>query len=334
MRNALLSLLVAILLPACTSAPPLAADPLPSWRDGLAHARILEFVEDVSDPSNLSFVPENQRIAVFDNDGTLWSEQPVYFQLLFAIDRVRQLAPEHPEWRGKQPFQAAIDGNLGELAAGGTEGVMELVMATHTGMTTADFRLVVEEWIEHARHPTLDRRYTELVFQPMLELLAYLREHGFQTWIVSGGGVEFMRVWAEQVYGIPPEQTIGSRVALRFEMRDGQPVLLREPKLAFLDDQDGKPIAIENVIGRRPILAFGNSDGDLQMLQWTMAGNGPHFAGLVHHTDADREFAYDRKSKIGKLDKALDEANAKGWLVVDMAKDWATVYTPAQPADR
>ena len=303
-----------------------AAEALPSWNDGAAKARIVAFVQGVTDPRSRSYVPPAERIAVFDNDGTLWSEQPAYFQLAFAIDRVRALAPQHPEWKGKQPFQGVLEGDLKAVAATGERGLMELVMATHAGMTTEEFAASVRQWVRTARHPTLKRPYTELVFQPMLELLGYLRANGFKTYIVSGGGIEFMRVFAEEVYGVPPEQVIGSTIATKYELRDGKPVIVREPKLDFIDDKAGKPLAINKFIGRRPIAAFGNSDGDFEMLEWTTAGAGPRLAVIVHHDDAAREFAYDRDSHIGKLRRGLDEGPGRGWSIVSMKNDWKAVY--------
>jgi phosphoserine phosphatase len=317
-----------------TVAPPGAnaqADPLPSWNAGPAKGRILAFVKAVTDDASADYVPPARRIAVFDNDGTLWSEQPAYFQLLFAIDRVKALAPKHPDWKTRQPFKAALEGDLKALAASGEKGLVELVMASHAGMTTEQFEQVVRDWIATARHPTLKRPYTELVFQPMVELLAYLRASGFKTFIVSGGGVEFMRPWVERVYGVPPEQVIGSSIAVRYEVVDGKPALVREPTLNFVDDKAGKPVGIHYHIGRRPIAAFGNSDGDFPMLEWTTAGPGRTLGVVVHHTDAAREFAYDRKSAIGRLDKALDEAPKRGWEVVDMKRDWATVFKVSVP---
>ncbi len=284
------------------------------------------FVDAVTTPGGAEFVPVEDRIAVFDNDGALWSEQPVYFQLLFAIDRVKAMAPDHPEWADTQPFKAVLDGDMEALAATGEHGLLELVMATHAGMTTAEFERIVMDWIRTARHPTLDRPFTELVYAPMLELLDYLRANGFKTFIVSGGGIEFMRPWTEEVYGIPPEQVIGSSIKVQFEMRDGTPVLVRQPAIDFIDDKAGKPVGIHKFIGRRPIAAFGNSDGDLEMLQWTTAGSGRRFGLIVHHTDADREWQYDRESHVGRLDRALDEAAGRGWTVVDMRQDWTTIY--------
>ena len=303
-----------------------AADPLPSWNDGASRARILAFVEAVTQAGGKDFVPPEDRIAVFDNDGTLWAEQPMYFQLFFALDRVKALAPKHPEWKTTQPFKAALEGDMKALAASGEKGLLTLVMATHAGMTTAEFEKIVKDWIATARHPTTKRPYTQMVYQPMLELLAYLRANGFKTFVVSGGGIEFMRPWVNEVYGVPPEQVIGSSIKTKFGMRDGKPVLMRLPEINFIDDKEGKPVGINQYIGRRPIAAFGNSDGDLQMLQWTTAGDGPRLALYVHHTDAEREWAYDRKSAFGRLDKGLDEALARGWTVVDMKKDWKVIY--------
>jgi phosphoglycolate phosphatase-like HAD superfamily hydrolase len=303
------------------------ADPLLSWNDGEAKQAIVGFVDRVTEDGGPDFVPPAERIATFDNDGTLWAEQPIYFQFAFAMDRVKALAPQHPEWQDTQPFKAALEGDREALAASGEKGLLQIVMATHAGMTTDEFRATVAEWLATARHPRFERPYTELAYQPMLELLDYLRAEGFKTFIVSGGGVEFMRVFAERVYGIPPEQVVGSSGVVKFELRpDGEPVLTKEGKVEFVDDGPGKPVGINRFIGRRPIMAFGNSDGDLQMLQWTTAGDSPRFGLIVHHTDAEREWAYDRESHIGKLDKALDEAAAKGWTVVDMKNDWQTIF--------
>ena len=303
-----------------------AADPLPSWNEGATKDAILDFVDCATKDGCSSYIPLAERIAVFDNDGTLWSEQPAYFQLQFAIDRVTQLAAQHPEWNDQQPFKAVIEGDRKTLAESGLEGALKLVMATHAGMTNDEFAVTVRDWLKTARHPRFDRPYTDLTFQPMLELLGHLRANGFKTYIVSGGGVDFLRVFAEEVYGIPPEQVIGSSIKTKFEMRDGQPVITRLPELDFVDDKEGKPIAIDKFIGRRPVAAFGNSDGDLQMLQWTAAGHGPRFCMIVHHTDATREWDYDRDSHVGRLDKALDEAKQRGWSIVDMKNDWETVY--------
>jgi phosphoserine phosphatase len=303
------------------------ADPLPSWNDGPARKAIIEFVERVTKEGSPDFVPPAERIATFDNDGTLWSEQPIYFQFAFALDRVKALAPQHPEWKAQQPFKAALDGDMKTLVASGEKGLVELMMATHTGMTTDEFAKTAADWLTTAKHPRFKRPYTELVYQPMLELMSYLRANGFKTFIVSGGTVEFMRAFTERIYGIPPEQVVGSTFVTQFQMReDGKPVLVRQPKIDFIDDGPGKPVGINKYIGRRPILAFGNSDGDQQMLQWTAAGAGARLMGLVHHTDAEREWAYDRKSHVGRLDKALDEATARGWVVVDMKQDWKMIY--------
>jgi phosphoserine phosphatase len=308
------------------SAVALAQDSLTSWNDGKAKQSIIGFVAKVAKEGSPDFVPVAERIAAFDNDGTLWAEQPMYFQFLFALDRVKVLAPRHPEWKTKEPFASLLKGNVKGALAGGERAMIEIVMATHAGMTTEEFETLVRDWIADAKHPKTGRLYTEMVYQPMLELLAYLRANGFRTFIVSGGGIEFMRPWTEKVYGIPPEQVIGSSIKTKFELRDGKPVLVRLPAINFVDDKAGKPVGINQHIGRRPILAFGNSDGDLQMLQWTAAGGGVRFMGLVHHTDAAREWAYDRTSAIGRLDKALDEASAKGWTVVDMKNDWKRIF--------
>jgi phosphoserine phosphatase len=301
-------------------------NPLPSWNDGAVKSSITDFVRRVTTQGGPDFVAVEQRIATFDNDGTLWVEQPMYTQLAFALDRVKALAPQHPEWKNKQPFGAVLTGDLKALAASGEKGLMRIVAITHAGMTTAEFEKIVSDWITTARHPRFNRLYTELVYQPMLELLAYLRANGFKTFIVSGGGIEFMRPWTERVYGVPPEQVVGSSIKTRFEMRDGTPVLFRLPEINFVDDKVGKPIGINEHIGRRPIAAFGNSDGDLEMLQWTTASRRPSLGLIVHHTDAEREYAYDRKSHFGKLDKALDAAQANEWTVVNMKEDWKRVF--------
>jgi len=287
----------------------------------------VQFVERSVSAGDSGFIAPADRIAVFDNDGTLWSEQPMYVQLFFAIDRVKALAPSHPEWQTREPFASILSGDP-RAALADEHSLVELVMATHAGLTTDEFDQVVREWIATARHPTTGRRFTEMVYQPMVELLAYLRTNGYRTFIVSGGGIEFMRPWAEEVYGILPEQVIGSSGKLVFEVRDGTPVIMKLPEIDFIDDKAGKPVGIQRFIGRRPVLAFGNSDGDLQMLQWTAAGPGPRFVGLVHHTDGEREVAYDRESSVGRLDKALNEATARGWAVVDMKRDWKAVFPP------
>jgi phosphoserine phosphatase len=302
------------------------AEPLPSWNDGQARRSIVDFVESAIRERGTGYVPPAERIAVFDNDGALWSEQPMYFQAFFVFDRVTAMAPAHPEWKEKEPFASVLRGDPKGALAGGEHALLEMVMATHAGVTTEEFEKIASDWVATARHPTTGRLFTEMVYQPMLELLAYLRANGFKTFIVSGGGIEFMRPWAERVYGVPPEQVIGSSIKTKFEMRDGRPVLVRLPELNFLDDKAGKPVGIQMHIGRRPVAAFGNSDGDLEMLQWTCAGSGSRLCLYVHHTDAEREWAYDRASSIGRLDKGLDEARAKGWTVVDMKKDWNRIY--------
>lgn len=304
-----------------------AIDPLPSWNNGKAKQSIIAFVMKVTKENSPDFVAPAERIAVFDNDGTLWAEKPMYFQLLFSVDRVKALASQHPEWQDKEPFASLLKGDVKGALAGGEHAMLEIVMDTHAGMTTEAFEKVVKGWIATAKHPATKRLYTEMVYQPMLEVLAYLRANGFRTFIVSGGGIEFMRPWTEKIYGIPPDQVVGSSIKTKFEMRDGKPVLVRLPELNFVDDKDGKPVGIHQHIGRRPIAAFGNSDGDLQMLQWTTAGHGPRFALYVHHTDAEREWAYDRKSSVGRLDKGLDEAQERGWTVVDMRRDWKVIYS-------
>jgi len=304
----------------------LAADPLPSWNDGPAKQSIITFVEKVTTPGSPDFVPVPERIATSDNDGTLWCEKPLPVQVYFALDRVKTLAPQHPEWQTKEPFASILKGDPKGLMAGGERGVVELFMATHAGNTTVEFEQIVKDWITTAKHPKTGKLYTEMVYQPMLEVLAYLRANGFKTFIVSGGGIEFMRPWTEKVYGIPPEQVVGSSVKTKFELRDGTPVLVRLPEVNFIDDKGGKPVGINQHIGRRPIAAFGNSDGDLQMLQYTGAGRGARFCLYVHHDDAAREYAYDRKDHLAKLDKGLDEAAAKGWTVVSMKDDWKTVF--------
>ena len=303
------------------------SDPLPSWSDGTVKQSIVTFIQTVTDRASPQFVPPEQRIATFDNDGTLWAEQPIYFQFAFALARVRALAPKHPEWKTKQPFKAVLDGDMKALAASGEKGMFQLLIATHTGMTTDEFTKTVVDWIGTAQHPRFERLYTDLVYQPMVELLAHLRANGFKTYIVSGGTVEFMRPWTERIYGIPPEQVVGTSFVTTFKLEtDGKPVLLRQPKIDYIDDGPGKPVSIQKFIGRRPVLAFGNSDGDQQMLQWTAAGDGARFMGLVHHTDAVREWAYDRQSHVGRLDKALDEAKRRGWTVVDMKADWKKIF--------
>jgi phosphoglycolate phosphatase-like HAD superfamily hydrolase len=297
-----------------------------SWNDGPAKASIVEFVDRVTNEDGPDYVAPAERIATFDNDGTLWAEKPMYFQMAFALDRLRALAPEHPEWQEKQLFKAALDGDLEFVFAGGDHAIIELVTASHTGMSSDEFTTTVQEWIATAKHPGTGRLYTDMVYQPMLELLGFLRSNGFKTYIVSGGGIEFMRTWVEGIYGIPPEQVIGSSVRTQFELQDGKPVLVRLPEVNFIDDHAGKPVGINQHIGRRPIAAFGNSDGDLQMFQWVAGREGPSFCLYVHHTDAEREWAYDRESPVGRLDKGLDEARARSWSVVDMRNDWNVVF--------
>ena len=301
-------------------------DPLPSWNDTAPKKAILKFVADTTAPEAPSFVPPAERIATFDNDGTLWAEQPMYFQLAFALDRVKALAPQHPKWKTQEPYKSLLEGNVQGLLAQGDHAILEIMMAAHAGMTNEEFSQIVKDWLTTARHPRFHRPYTDLVYQPMLELLAYMRANGFKTFIVSGGGIEFMRPWTEKSYGIPPEQVVGSSIVTKYEFRNGKPVLMRLPKIDFIDDGPGKPVGINRFIGRRPVFAFGNSNGDQQMLEWTAAGGGSRFLGIVHHTDAVREWAYDRTSHIGKLDKAWDEAKSKGWIVVDMKADWKKVF--------
>jgi phosphoserine phosphatase len=307
-----------------------ATDALPSWNDGATKARIVAFVQAVTEPGGKDFVPVPERIAVFDNDGTLWAEQPAYFQALFIRDRIHALAPQHPEWKTQEPYASLLKGDLKAVLAGGEKALLQLAMSTHAGMTTDEFRQTVSDWIATARHPKTGRLYTEMTYAPMRELLVYLRANGFKTWIVSGGGIEFMRPWAERVYGVPPEQVIGSSIQTQYEVRKGQPVLVRLPALNFVDDKAGKPVGIHQHIGRRPIAAFGNSDGDFEMLSWATSGAGARLGVIVHHDDAEREYAYDRKSHIGKLDRGLNEAGALGWTVVSMKDDWKTVFAPAQ----
>jgi hypothetical protein len=303
------------------------ADPLPSWNEGRAKQAILDFVAAVTRQGSPDFVPVPKRIATFDNDGTLWVEQPMYTQLAFALDRVKQLSSMHPEWAEKQPFKAALEGDMKTLAASGEHGVLELIMATHAGMTTQEFETAVTGWLATARHPRFKRPYTELVYEPMLELMTYLRANDFQTYIVSGGGIEFVRPWSESVYGIPPQQVVGSSIKTKFQMRDGKPTLFRLPQADFIDDKAGKPVGINEHIGARPIAAFGNSDGDLEMLQWTtLAGDRRRFGLIVHHTDAEREYAYDKQSPFGRLDTALDAAGTNNWTVVSMKDDWKEIF--------
>lgn len=302
------------------------ANPLPSWNDGATKQSILDFVAAVTREGSPDFVPPAERIATFDNDGTLWVEHPMYTQLAFALDRVKALAPQHPEWKDTQPFKAALEGDMKTLAETGEHGLMALLMATHPGMTTNEFQKIVADWIATARDPRFNRPYTELAYLPMIELLGFLRASGFKTFIVSGGGIEFMRPWTERVYGVPPEQVVGSSIKTKFQMRDGRPELFRLGEINFIDDNVGKPVGINEHIGRRPIAAFGNSDGDLEMLQWTTMTGGRRLGLIVHHTDAEREYAYDRDTSFGRLDKALDAAAINKWTVVDMKNDWKRIF--------
>jgi hypothetical protein len=313
-------------------------DPLPSWNDGAVKKSITDFVARVTREGGADFVPINERIATFDNDGTLWCEQPMYFQALFAMDRVKALAPKHPEWKDKEPFKALIEGDMKAVAAAGEKGLVAFIAASHSGMSVDDFHQIVLGWLDTARHPRFKRPYTSLIYQPMLELLTYLRANSFKTFIVSGGGIDFMRPWTEKVYGIPPEQVVGSSAITKFEIIDGKPVLMKTAQVEFVDDGPGKPVGINRFIGRRPIFAFGNSDGDQQMLEYTAGGDqgrsrpvfdgamGARFMGIVHHTDAEREYAYDRQSHVGRLDKALDEGRKRGWAITDMKRDWGVIF--------
>ncbi|MGM0560491.1 MAG: HAD family hydrolase [Pseudomonadota bacterium] len=301
-------------------------DPLASWNEGPAKSAILEFVVEVTEPDSPGYLAPDERIAVFDNDGTLWSEKPLYFQVLFAVERVQEMAGDHPEWTDTQPFEAALEEDWKAVAASGGQGLMKLLAATQSGMTDSAFTAKVEDWLDTARHPRFDRPFTELIFQPMLEVLTYLRANGFRTWIVSGGGIDFMRAWTEETYDIPPEQVIGSQVDLDYLSDAEAPTFERKSGTFFFTDGANKPIGIQRHVGRRPVIAFGNSDGDLEMLEWTTTGEGPRLGVLIHHTDADREWAYDRESDIGRLDKGLDEGPERGWIIVDMAADWAQVY--------
>jgi phosphoglycolate phosphatase-like HAD superfamily hydrolase len=303
-----------------------AADPLPSWKDGRTKQAIVEFVKQVTVKGGPKFVPPGERIAVFDNDGTLWAEQPMYFQLAFALDRVKSLAPQHPEWKEKEPFKSALAGDLAGVAAGGEKGLLELVAATHADTTSEEFEKAVKDWLAAAKHPRFNRPYTDLVYQPMLELLAFLRANGFKTFIVSGGGIEFLRAFAEKRYGVPPEQVVGSSIKTTYEVRDGRPVIARLPAIDFIDDKAGKPVGIQKFIGRRPLMAFGNSDGDFEMLEWTTAGPGPRFGLLVHHDDPQREWAYDRESHVGRLKRGLNEAPQRGWVIASMQRDWKRIF--------
>jgi phosphoserine phosphatase len=302
------------------------ADPLPSWNECPAKAAIVNFVERVTTESSVGFVPPAERIATFDNDGTLWCEQPNYVQVVFAVDRLKALAPQHPEWQRQEPFAALLKGNVQQTLSGALKDYEQLIDATHAGMSTADFERIVIDWFATARHPRFHRPYTACVYQPMLEVMVLLRSHGFKTYIVSGGGAEFMRPWTEQAYGVPPEHVVGSTIKTEFQLRDGRPVLMRLPAVDFVDDGPGKPVGIGKFIGRRPIASFGNSDHDIPMLEWTTLADGPRFGLLVHHTDGEREYAYDRQSLVGRLDKGLDLAPRRGWTVVDMRRDWKVIF--------
>jgi len=326
-RRALLSLLLAFGLCGHPSAFAQAPDPLPSWNDGAVKKSITDFVARVTTQGGADFVPLDQRIATFDNDGTLWAEQPIYFQVQFALDRVKAMAPMHPEWKTREPFKTVLSGDVKALARLGEKGLLQVMAATHSGMTVEDFSKTVADWIAGARHPRFNRPYTDMIYQPMLELLAYLRANGFKTFIVSGGGIEFMRPWTEKVYGIPPEQVVGSSGVTKWQMgKDDKPSLLKEAKVEFIDDGPGKPVGINRFIGRRPVFAYGNSDGDQQMLEWTAAGAAARFMGIVHHDDAEREWAYDRQSHVGKLDKAWDEGLRRGWAITSMKRDWKVIF--------
>ena len=315
-------LIAVVLLTGCASV----RDPLPSWNGGVAKESIITFVEKTTTPGDADFVEEADRIAVFDNDGTLWAEQPMYFQLAFVLDRLQELLPEHPEWKTTQPYKAALGNDLKTLHTYGEEGLIQLLMATHAGMTTDEFEQIAKDWLATAKHPRFNHPYTECIYQPMLEVIDYLQANGFETWIVSGGGIEFMRPWTERVYGIPPQQVIGSSIKRKYEIIDGKPVIVREPKISFINDKQDKPIGIQQHIGRRPIAAFGNSDGDFQMLEWTTSAPGLRLGLIVHHTDAKREWAYDRESSIGRLNRGLDEAQQRGWIIADMERDFKVIF--------
>jgi phosphoserine phosphatase len=330
MKKIIPILLAILCLYACTPSreqqETIQTDPLPSWNEGNTKQAIIDYVMDVTKEESENFIPVSDRIATFDNDGNLWSEQPMYFQLLFAMDRIKVLAPEHPEWKTQQPFKAVLDNDMKELSKYEVPGILELVMGSHAGMTTEEFEAIVKDWLATARHPRFDRPFTDLVYQPMLELLQYLRDHDFKTFIVSGGGIEFMRPWVEEIYGIPPDQVVGSSIKTEFDYNNGNPVIKRLPEMDFIDDKEGKPIGIHKFIGKKPVFASGNSDGDLQMMQWTASNEHKSFLLYLHHTDGDREWAYDRESHIGRLDKGLDEAKEKGWTVIDMKEDWKIIY--------
>lgn len=317
-------LLVSLLVSGCAKTP----DPLPSWADGPARTAIIDFVQAVTEEEGADYVPPAERIATFDNDGTLWVEYPLYTQFLFTFDRVKELAPDHLEWQTTQPFKAVLEEDLAGVAATGVQGLMDLVMATHAGMTAETFSEQAHEWLTTTLHPRFDRVFVECVYQPQLELLAYLRANGFKTYIASGGGMGFMRPISEEAYGIPPEQVIGSSVISEFEVVNGEATLVRKPEINFINDKETKPVGIYQHIGRRPILAFGNSEGDRQMIEYTTAGEGRRLGLFLHHTDGEREYAYDREGHVGVLDQSLDQADEQGWIIVDMKEDWKTVFPP------
>jgi len=326
-QNPLAALVLAMLfLSVSVFAQSVADDPLPSWNKGKTKSAIIDYVHDVTDTNSKNFIPIVDRIATFDNDGNLWSEQPAYFQLFFAIDRVKAMASDHPEWKKEQPFKAILEGDMDELIEQGEHGILKLIMATHAGVTSEEFESIVKDWLATARHPRFNRPYNELVYQPMLELLNYLRANDFKTFIVSGGGIEFMRPWVEEAYGIPRDQVVGSSGKTEFDYNNGDPVIRKLPELDFINDKGGKPVGIYRFIGRKPVFASGNSDGDLQMLQYAASNTYKSFMLYVHHTDSKREWAYDRESHIGRLDKGLDEAKKHGWTVIDMKKDWKVIY--------
>jgi phosphoserine phosphatase len=318
-------LLASVFVAACAASTP-AIDPLPSWNEGAAKSGIIDFVNSTTSTGNSKFVEPGERIAVFDNDGTLWAEKPAYFQLLFAISRIREMAEDHPEWQTLQPFKAVLEDDMNALMASGERGLLTLISATHSGMSTDEFAAVVTEWATTARHPDSGLLFTQMIYQPMLELLGYLRASGYKVFIVSGGGIEFMRPWTERVYGVPPDQVVGTSLETRYEVEGSTPRIVREPGVHFINDKAGKPVGINRFIGRRPVIAGGNSDGDFEMLEWTTSANGARLGLLVHHTDAVREWAYDRESAVGRLDRGLDEADSRGWIVIDMARDWSIVF--------
>ncbi len=331
MRNALV--LFAFILASCTpkekqpDRETSTNDPLSSWHEGPTKQAIINFVTNTTKEGSVDFIPVADRIACFDNDGTLWSEQPMYFQFAFALDQVKVMAPQHPEWKNKQPFKALLEGDLKTALAGGEKALLEIVMATHSGMTTEEFDKTVIDWMATAKHPKTGKHYNEMIFQPMVELLNYLRTNGYKTFIVSGGGVDFMRPWVEQAYGIPPNQVVGSSIKVKYDTLNGKPVLIKLPELNFIDDKQGKPVGIHQHIGKRPVFTVGNSDGDYAMLQWTTTATGyPRFGMIIHHTDSVREWAYDRDSHIGKLEKGLDDAAKYNWKIVDMKEEWKNIY--------